>query len=89
MTKKTVFLMRLVIVLFIMIVIPYIQNAWAGPVSAGISFFMWYYPIAIFPQAYLYIITMWMVEWVVVTLFVQSRLDDTRSDEPTKFELNQ
>lgn len=89
MKKRTVFLMWIVIILFILIVIPYIQNAWAGPAASGISFFMWYYTVSNFPNAYLYIISMWMIEWVLITLFIQSRLSDIKWDEPTKFELNQ
>jgi hypothetical protein len=40
MKKRTAFFMWLVIVGFILVVIPYIQNAAAGPSTPGISFFM-------------------------------------------------
>ncbi len=88
MKKRTVFLMRIIIIIFIMIIIPYIQNASAGPSTSGISFFMWYY-VNDFPPVYLYVITMWMIEWVFITLFVQSLLNDLKSEEPPKFDLNQ
>ena len=89
MKKRTIFLMRIAIIMFIVILIPYIQNAWGWPSSSGISLFMGYYKANDFPPAYLYIVTMWIIEWVMVTLFVQSLLNDLKGDEPTKFDLNQ
>jgi hypothetical protein len=49
---------------------------------------MWYY-VQDFPPVYLYVITMGMIEWAIITLFVQSLLHDMKSNEPTKFDLNQ
>ncbi|MCX6824666.1 MAG: hypothetical protein NTY80_00435 [candidate division SR1 bacterium] len=87
MKKRTMFLMRFVILMFIAIIIPYIQNASAGPSTSGISFFMGYY-VQDFPPVYLYVISMGMIEGVLLTLFVQSLLIDMKGDEPTKFDLN-
>ncbi len=89
MKKKTVFLMWIAIIMFIMVLIPYIQNAWGWPASSGISLFMGYYKVNDFPPAYLYIVTMWIIRWVVITLFIQSLLNDFKGEEPTKFDLNQ
>lgn len=89
MKKRTVFLMWVTIIMFIVILIPYIQNAGGWPASSGISLFMWYYKANDFPPAYLYIVTMWIIEWVLVTLFIQSLLNGIKPDEPTKFDINQ
>ena len=70
-----------------MIVIPYIQNAGAGPATTGIYFFMGYYKYI--SDVYLYIVTMGMVEWVLITIYIQSLLKDIKEPEPTKFDLNQ
>lgn len=39
-------------------------------------------------DVYLYIISMGMIEWFLITLFVQSLLNDLKESEPTKFDLN-
>lgn len=78
--------MRIIIIMFIMIVIPYIQNASAGPSSSGISFFMWYY-VQDFPSVYLYVITMWMIRGALIMIFIQSLLNDIKAKEPQKFDL--
>ncbi len=89
MKKRTAILMRAAIVILILVLIPYIQNAADGPSSGnGINFFMWYYTANTFPTAYIYIITLWMLRGAVLTLFIQSLLDDLKETEPTKFELN-
>ena len=81
--------MRASIIGFIMVLIPYIQNAAAGPSSSsGINVFMWYYTANTFSGAYILIITLWMIRGVILTLFVISLINDLGQSEPTKFDLN-
>ncbi len=87
MKKKTIMYLWFVIIVFILIVIPYIQNAGAGPAMSWIYFFMWYYKYI--AGVYLYIISMGMLEGVLLVLFIQSLLDNIQEPEPTKFDLNQ
>ena len=87
MKKKTMLYMRIVIIMFIMILIPYIQNAGAGPSSAsGIYFFMGY--TKWLSDVYLYIISMGMIEGVLLTVFLQSLFQDLKEIGPNKFDLN-
>lgn len=60
MKKKSITYLWAIIIIFIMIVIPYIQNAGAGPATTGIYFFMGYYKYI--SGVYLYIVTMGMLE---------------------------
>lgn len=77
----------IVIIVFILILIPYIQNAGAGPSSSsGIYFFMGY--TKWISDIYLYIISMGMLEGVLITLFIQSLLRDLKEAGPNKFDLN-
>jgi hypothetical protein len=81
--------MRASIIGFIMVLIPYVQNAADGPSSwAWINVFMGYYTANNFSSAYIFIITLWMIRWMVLTLFVISLLKDLGESEPTKFDLN-
>jgi len=86
MKKKTVMYLWFIIIIFILILIPYIQNAGAGPSASGIFFFMGYYKHI--SSIYLYIISMGMIEGVLITLFVQSLLRDMQEGEPEKFDFN-
>lgn len=87
MKKKTVLYMWIVIIVLIMILIPYIQNAGAGPSSwSGIYFFMGY--TKWISDIYLYIISMGILEGVLGTLFIQSLMQDLKDSEPNKFDLN-
>lgn len=87
MKKKTIMYLWFVIIVFILIVIPYIQNAGEWPAMSWIFFFMWYYKYI--SGVYLYIISMGMLEGVLLVLFIQSLLDNIQEPEPTKFDLNQ
>lgn len=79
--------MWIVIIMFILILIPYIQNAGAGPSSSsGIYFFMGY--TKWLSDVYLYIISMGMLEGVLLTVFLQSLFQDLKEIEPNKFDLN-
>lgn len=79
--------MWIVLIMFIMILIPYIQNAGSWPSTATwVYFFMGYSKYV--SDVYLYIISMGMIEWFLITLFVQSLLNDLKESEPTKFDLN-
>jgi hypothetical protein len=87
MKKKTVLYMWIVIIMFIVILIPYIQNAGAGPSSAsGIYFFMGY--TKWISDIYLYLISMGMLEGVLITVFLQSLFQDLKESGPDKFDLN-
>ncbi|MFA7717551.1 MAG: hypothetical protein WC875_02455 [Candidatus Absconditabacterales bacterium] len=87
MKKRTVMFLWLVIIMFILILIPYIQNAGNGPGSAtGVYFFMGYSQYV--SSVYLYIISMGMIEGALITIFIQSLLNDIKEPEPTKFDLN-
>ena len=87
MKKKTVWYLWIVIIMFIMILIPYIQNAGAGPsAGSGTYFFMGYTKYV--SDIYLYIISMGMIEGALITLFLQSLFQDLQESEPTKFDLN-
>ncbi|MFA7298281.1 MAG: hypothetical protein WC010_01415 [Candidatus Absconditabacterales bacterium] len=81
---KTLYLW-LIVVMFIIIMIPYFQNA--GGAGAGISFyFMVFKGIT---GVYLYLITFGIIEGILTVLYVQSLLKDIKDQEPTKFDLNQ
>jgi hypothetical protein len=87
MKKKTVLYMWIVIIVLILIMIPYIQNAGNGPGSAtGVYFFMGYSKYV--SDVYLYIISMGILEGVLSTLFLQSLFQDLKESEPNKFDLN-
>ncbi len=79
---KTLYL-TLIIFIFIFLWIPYFQNI-ADP--AKVIFFAWEPNfIGIYP----WILFLWMIEGVLVTLYIQSILKDITYREPTKFDLNQ
>ncbi len=87
MKKKTVLYMWIVIIVLILIMIPYIQNAGNGPWAAtGVYFFMGYSKYV--SDVYLYIITMGIIEGILGTLFLQSLFQDLKESEPNKFDLN-
>ena len=87
MKKKTVWYLWIIIIMFIMILIPYIQNAGAGAAGgADIAFFMGGFDSIV--GVYLYIVSMGMIEGALITLFLQSLFQDLQESEPTKFDLN-
>lgn len=80
---KTLYL-RAVIIVFILILIPFFQNVALG--GSGISFYFMATTNII--DVYLWIISFGMIEGVLVTLYIQSLLNDIKNSEPTKFDLN-
>lgn len=85
MEKKTAMYLWFIVITLVLILIPYIQNAWAWPTTSWISFFMWYYQYI--SDIYLYIVSMGMIEWVLITLFIQSLLRNIQQENPDKFEI--
>lgn len=79
---KTLYL-SLIIFIFIFLWIPYFQNI-ATP--ASISFFGWTPGfVSIYPR----ILFLGMIEWVLITVYIQTILKNIKDPEPTKFDLNQ
>ncbi len=86
MEKKTVMYLWVIVITLLLILIPFIQNAWAWPSSSWISFFMGYYKYI--SEVYLYIISMGMFEWVLITLFIQSLMKNIQDQNIDKFDLD-
>jgi len=84
MKKKTSMYLWLIIIVFVLILIPYFQNAGGG--GSWISFY--FMTASGLTSVYLYIISLGMIEWVLITLYILSLLKDIKQQEPTKFELN-
>lgn len=84
MKKGTSVYLWLIIIVFILILIPYFQNAWGG--GSWISFY--FMSVSGLTSIYLYIISLGIIEWVLITLYIISLLKDIKEDEPTKFSLN-
>ncbi len=83
MKKGKSFYLFMIIFIFIFLWIPYFQNV-ATPVA--ISFFGGAPNfIAVYPR----ILFLGMIEWVLITIYIQSLLKDIKYQEPTKFDLNQ
>jgi len=72
-----------IIILFIILWIPYFQNI-AKPMSI---YFFWGNPsfVAVYPR----ILLLGMIEWVIITIYIQTILKEIKQPEPTKFDLNQ
>jgi len=83
MKKGKILYLWLIIFIFIFLWIPYFQNI-ATPVAIS---FLWGAPdfINIYPR----ILFLGMIEWVLITIYIQTLLTDIKSNEPTKFDLNQ
>ena len=86
MKKGKALYLRLIIIMFIIIMIPYFQNAGSSWWSKISFYFMSGGGIT---GIYLYLITFGIIEGVLITLYIQSLLKDIKEQEPTKFELNQ
>lgn len=82
-TKWKMLYLVLAIILFIIILIPLFQNVSMGSM---VMFFGWA-PKA-FTSAYMPIMVMSMIEWALITLYIQSLLSDTRKQDATKFDLS-
>ncbi len=82
-TKWKMLYLVLAIILFIVILIPLFQN-----VSMGSSVVFFGSQNKLFTSAYMPIIVMSMIEWALVTLYVQSLLLDSRKQDATKFDLS-
>jgi len=82
MKAKTVYLI-LIIAIFIFLRIPFFENAW---IPKPVYFFG---GTPLFTSIYPRILFLGMIEWVIVTLFIQKVLKDIKYQEPTKFDLNQ
>ena len=82
MKKGKIVYLWLIIFIFIFLWIPYFQNIWT---PAPIWFF-WGEPnfIRIYPR----ILFIGMIEWVLITIYIQTLLRDIKSQEPAKFDLN-
>jgi hypothetical protein len=81
-TKWKMFYLVVSIIRFIVILIPLFQN------SALTSVVRFYGNNAkIFTSAYMPIIVMAMIEWVFITLYIQSLLSDYKREDATKFDL--
>ncbi len=85
MKKWTSIYLWILIIVFILILIPYFQNAGGG--WSGISFY--FLSVTGITDVYLYIISLGILEGVLITLYVQSLLKDLKESEPTKFDINQ
>jgi len=82
-TGKTLYLWAIIIV-FILILIPFFQNV--ALEGSGISFY--FIATTNIIDVYLWIISFGMIEGVLITLYIQSLLNDIKNSEPTKFDLN-
>lgn len=82
MKKWNVFYLVVIIIIFIFLWIPYFQNV-ATPVQVyflvwAAKDFVWIYP---------WILFLWVVEWVFITLYVKSLLEDIKQQDIKKFDL--
>lgn len=84
MPKWKLVYLRTIIVLFIIIIIPFFQNI--GGEGWWIAFYFVTADSIIW--IYLRILTFWMVEWVLTTLYIQSLIRDVKDQEIEKFDLN-
>jgi len=75
--------LSVIIFIFIFLWIPYFQNV--GTPAA--IFFFGGAPnfIAVYPR----ILFLGMIEWVLITLYIQTLIKSIKESEPTKFDLNQ
>lgn len=73
------------IVIFIILMIPYFQNAWWTSGSSWWMAFLWM--TLDYTQTYLLLLTFWMAEWILVLLYIQSLVKDIKRDEPEKLSL--
>lgn len=82
MKKWNVFYLVVIILIFIFLWIPYFQNV-ATPVQ--VYFFVW--SAKDFVWIYPWILFLWVVEWVFITLYVKSLLEDIKQQDIKKFDL--
>jgi hypothetical protein len=82
-TKWKMFYLVISIIRFIIILIPLFQNA---ALSSVVSFYG--NNSKIFTSAYMPIVFMAMIEWVLITLYVQSLFSDFNRKDATKFDLS-
>lgn len=84
MPKWKLVYLRTIIVLFIIIIIPFFQNIW------GEGWWIAFYFVTAdsITGIYLRLLTFWMVEWVLTTLYIQSLIRDVKDQEIEKFDLN-
>jgi len=79
---KTVYL-RVIIIIFILVRVPYFQYVAVAqpatiPFFGSMKDFAGLYPIMLF---------LGIVEWFLITVYVQSLVNDIKKDEPKKFDL--
>jgi len=79
---KTAYLW-IIIIIFILIRVPYFQYVAVGtaatiPFFGSTKDFTGIYPIMLF---------LGIVEWFLITVYIQSLLNDIKKDEPKKFDL--
>lgn len=84
MKKWTGVYLWILIIVFILILIPYFQNAGGG---GEISFY--FMSASGITGIYLWVISLGMIEGILITLYLQSLFKDIKEWAPTKFELNQ
>ncbi len=71
-----------VVFLFLIILIPYFQNAM---VNASVVF-LW--ARTTFTSVYMWIVFLGGILWVLTTLYLQSLINDVKRNKPEKFDLN-
>lgn len=82
MKKWNVFYLVMIVLIFVFLWIPYFQNI-ATPVQ---MFFLVGWPknfVSIYPR----ILFLGMLEWVLLTLYIKSFLEDIKQQDIKKFEL--
>ncbi len=82
-TKWKMLYLVLAIIFFIILLIPMFQN-----VSMGGSIAFYGAQNKLFTAAYMPILFMSMIEWWLITLYIQSLLVDSRKQDATKFDLS-
>lgn len=82
-TKGKMFYLALAIIFFIVLLIPMFQN-----VSMGSSIVFYGSQNKLFTSAYMPILFMAMIEWWLITLYIQSLVFDAKKQDATKFDLS-
>lgn len=82
MKKWNVFYLVVIVLLFIFLWIPYFQNV-AMPVQ--VYFLVW--AAKDFVAVYPWILFLGIIEWVFITLYVKSFIDDMKQQDIKKFDL--